>query len=144
MDWKNEAVNDLKNYNLRKRAIESLRDRIRLLEEQIKAVASPKVGERVMGGAKKPDEGWLNNITERERLSQSLYIAESMVELTERGLSTLEERERRVLEGFYVTPETDHVFKLCTELFLEKSTLYRLKNEALRKFTLAQYGTVEI
>ncbi len=144
MNWKAEATRDLKSYPQRKQAVDNLKERIEILEEQFVSLKGVSVGEPVRGGLSKQEQKWLDNISERERLGFSLKIAEELIRLTEKGLEVLTERERKVLEGFYINPQENHVDLLCEELHFEKSSLYRLKDDALRKFTIAMYGTVEI
>lgn len=144
MNWKAEATRDLKSYPQRKQAVDNLKERIEILEEQFVSLKGVSVGEPVRGGLSKQEQKWLDNISERERLGFSLKIAEELIRLTEKGLEVLTGRERKVLEGFYINPQENHVDLLCEELHFEKSSLYRLKDDALRKFTIAMYGTVEI
>lgn len=144
MNWKAEAIKDLKSYPQRKESIENLKERIKVLDEQFKSLHGISAGEPVMGGMSKQEQKWLDNIAERERLNFSLKIAEELVNITEKGLKVLDKRERQVLEGFYLQASYNHIDSLCQKLSIEKSTLYRIKDEALRKFTLAMYGTVEI
>lgn len=144
MNWKAEAVRDLKTYSQRKESVENIQERIKVLDEQFKFLKGISADEPVMGGMSKQEEKWLDNISERERLSFSLKIAEALVELTEKGLDVLDDRERQILEGFYMQRMDNHVEMLCDRFNIEKSSLYRLKDEALKKFTIAMYGTVEI
>lgn len=144
MNWKKEAVNDLRTYPQRKESIENIRERIKVLEEQFTSLHGISTDTPVMGGMSRAEEKMLNNISERERLASSLKIAEDLVKLTEKGLDVLDKRERQVLEGFYFEKSDNHVERLCRELNVEKSTLYRIKDIALVKFTRALYGIVEL
>lgn len=144
MNWRAEAKRDLQTYPQRKAAVENIKEKIEVLDEQFKSLKGIAAGEPVMGGASKQEDRWLDNISERERLSFSLKIAEALVELTEKGLEVLDERERQILEGFYMQRAENHIEKLCERFHLEKSRLYELKDNALKKFTIAMYGTVEI
>lgn len=144
MNWKAEATKDLKTYPQRKESIENIKEKIKVLDEQFVSLKGISAGEPVMGGASKQEDKWLDNISERERLSFSLKIAEALVELTEKGLSVLDDKEQQILEGFYMKRVENHVEKLCERFHLEKTRLYELKDNALKKFTIAMYGTVEI
>lgn len=144
MNWKAEAARDLKTYPQRKAAVQNIKEKIKILEEQMVSLKGISADEPVMGGLSKQEEKLLDNITERERLSFSLKIAEELINLTEKGLTTLEERERQVLEGFYMQRVVNHVEALCEKMHIEKTRLYEIKDNALRKFTIAMYGTVEI
>ncbi len=144
MNWKAEAVKDLKSYPQRKESIENIKERIKILDEQFTSLKGISVGEPVMGGFSRQEEKMLDNISERERLGFSLKIAEALVELTEKGLEVLDKKERAVLEGFYINREDNHIDVLCERLHFEKTRLYEIKDNALRKFTMAMYGTVDI
>lgn len=144
MNWKTEAIKDLKNYPQRKKAIENLEERIEILDEQFVSIKGISTSVPVMGGMSKQEEKWLENISERERLAFSLKIVKELVKLTEKGLGSLDERERKVIDGFYIEPFANRIEALCEELHFEKSRLYQIKDNAIRKFTIAMYGTVEI
>jgi len=42
-----------------------------------------------------------------------------------------------------MNPAKGNVERLCVELYTEQSTVYRRKDVALRKFTIAMYGCLE-
>ena len=44
-------------------------------------------------------------------------------------------------ERFYMCPEKGSVERLCSELGLESSSVYRKRDKALRRFTVALYGS---
>lgn len=144
MNWKKEAANDLRTYQQRKAAIENLQERIAALNEQFTSLRGISTDTPVKGGMSCQEEKMLNNISEREKLSFSLKIAEELVALTEKGLKSLDKRERQILEGFYFEKTENHVERLCERFFLEKTRLYEIRDIALRKFTMAMYGTVDI
>lgn len=144
MNWKKEAANDLRTYPQRKAACENIRERIQILDEQFKSLKGVSTDTPVKGGMSRQEEKLLDNIYEREKLEFSLKVAEALVELTEKGLETLEKRERQILEGFYFEKCENQIERLCERFFLEKTRLYELRDIALRKFTMAMYGTVDI
>lgn len=144
LNWKKEAANDLKSYPQRKKSLTNIRERINVLEEQFVSLKGVSTDTPVMGGMSRQEEKMLNNISERECLEFSLKITERLVELTEKGLEVLEKRERQILEGFFFERSENNVERMCERFYLEKSRLYEIKDIALRKFTIAMYGTVEI
>ena len=144
MNWKAEAVRDLKSYPQRKKSVDNIKERIKILDEQLTSLKGISSDEPVMGGFSRQEERWLDNISERERLNFSLKIVQNLVDLTEKGLSVLDSRELEILKGFYIEQRQNRVEGLCHELHFEKSRLYQIKDEAIRKFTIAMYGTVEI
>ena len=144
MNWRAEARKDLQSYPQRKASVQNIKEKIKILEEQMISLKGVAADEPVMGGMSKQEERLLDNITERERLGFSLKITEELIKLTEQGLTTLDDRERQVLEGFYMQRTDNHVEKLCEKMHIEKTRLYEIKDNALKKFTIAMYGTVEI
>ena len=144
MNWKSEAIKDLKTYPQRLKAKDNLKERMMILEEQFVSLRGISTSEPVKGGLSRQEEKMLDNIAERQRLEFSLKVVESLVELTEKGLAELDDKERKVLDGFYIKPIDNHVDRLCKELSLEKSSLYRLKDAALEKFTRSEYGIIEL
>ena len=79
-----------------------------------------------------------------KKLKTSLVYATDWVSKVERGLSALSDEDRLILDRFYINPAKGNVDRLCGELHLEKSTVYDRKDKALRRYTLARYGCVEI
>lgn len=144
MNFQQEAIQDLKTYPQRLKARDNLKERIFILNERYISLRGVSISEPVKGGMSRQEEKMLDNIAERERLGFSLKVVEALIELTEKGLVALDQKERRVLDGFYINPIDNHVVKLCEELNIEKSSLYRLKDTALKKFTRSEYGIVEL
>jgi ArpU family phage transcriptional regulator len=142
MDWKKSAIEDLQKYSRRRDSLDNIKTRIAALKEQYASVkcALGSDSVAVQGGGSRIEDRMLSNIVERERLAHTYRAAKRLVELTERGLDGLDERERLVLERFYITPAKNAVPRLSEELFVEKSQVYRIKDDALYKFTICQYG----
>ncbi len=86
----------------------------------------------------------LNNITRRKELLRTRRIAAGMVEQIEKALSLLDEKEKLVLDRFYISPAKGNADRLCDELNVEKTMVYRIKDQALRTFTIALYGLTEL
>lgn len=144
MNFQKEAIQDLSTYPQRLKARDNLKERIYILNERYTSLRGVSTSEPVKGGMSKQEEKMLDNIAERERLGFSLKIVDELIKLTERGLAGLDSKERRVLDGFYINPIDNHVVRLCDELNIEKSSLYRLKDTALKKFTRSEYGIIEL
>ena len=145
MDWKKCAIEDLRNYSRRRDSLENIRGRIAALREQYASVkcALGSDSGAVQGGGNRIEDRMLSNIVERERLEHTYRAAKRLVDLTERGLNGLDERERLVLERFYVEPSKGNVDRLSDELGYEQAQVYRIKNDALYKFTIHEFGIVD-
>lgn len=144
MNWKKEAENDLRNYQRRVDSLENAREKIRALREQMQAVkAGMSDATPIMGGGNRAQESMVNSIAECERLEHTIKATETLVALVEKGLNTLTDEERRVLDLFYIHRTRGHVEVLMEELHLETSQIYRIKDAALYKFTTTLYGLID-
>ena len=145
MDWKREAIDKLRCYAARKNALVSIPQEIRELEDAFAGIRSATTdGTPVHGGGSSREDMLLSNIAHRDELERSLRQAKDTVAIVDSGLAVLDDSERKVLDRFYIHPAQGNVDRLCEELGIEKATVYRRKEFALRKFTIALYGAVEI
>lgn len=144
-DWEKHSIEDLREYRAVKESLGTLPEEIRSLEEDMQLVKGTRYDKTpVEGGASGYEERLINYIDRKGRLEQNLGLAQARVERIERGLSVLTENERLVLTRFYIHREPRYLDRLCGELGYEKTAVYGLKNRALKRFTLAMYGVVDI
>lgn len=144
MKWKNEAMDKLRNYHIMRQAFLNLPEEIIRLEEESRKIRSvtPDVTPVKSGGSKR-EEILLNNLVQREELARSLGQVKQWLTICERGLKALTEDERLILQRLYLNPEQGSMQRLCIELGVEQSTVYRRRDEALHRFTVALYGFTE-
>lgn len=109
------------------------------VEAQSPARASvDRVGGKGGGGRR---EDWLlNNIVSRQLLQWSLAHTRLWIDATNGALKCLQPEEKLVLQRLYIYPEADGLDRLCRELGVERSTIYRYRDQALKKFTVALFG----
>ena len=125
LDWKREAADELRNYTNRKAAIENIRDQIADLATEITSIRSASAdGNPVAGGSNGRDDALVNNILKRERLEEAQRLTENRVRRVDRALNQLSERDRCVLQRFYIAPCIGGVERLCRELAIEKTTAF--------------------
>lgn len=144
MNWKTEAMEKLRRFEAMRRSLVSLPEEIRRLEIEaggLRGVTTDKTP--VKGGGSRREDALLNNIVHRMELQRSLEQAESWVKNTQGALGVLTPQERLILLRFYIYPEKGALERLCAEMGLEKSSLYRHRDRALEKFTVALYGIEE-
>ncbi|MEA4896142.1 MAG: hypothetical protein VB064_12915 [Oscillospiraceae bacterium] len=145
MNWKQASIEDLRNYNGRKESLDNIRERIGALKEHYASIKCSLGSDTVavQGGGSRIEDRMLNNIVERQRLAHTYNATKRLVELTERGLLGLDNKERRVLELFYIMPAKGNVERLKDELGYEERQIYRMKDQALYDFTVHQYGLID-
>ena len=145
MNWSIISVKRLKEYKARKESLSGLSEEIEVLKDKFTSVRS-LVPDKISDGSGKTafNDFLINNISARCELSFNKRIVEREIKLTEKGLSVLSSEERHILDLFFITCTKDHIYRLCDELHISTSELYRRKDEALRKFTIACYGIVDV
>lgn len=145
-NWCTFSIERLRDYENKKAAVVSLTEQIKILEDKFKTIRSATTDSTpVQGGNGSHREQMLiNNISTREELKNNLKITKHEITITERGLEALDETEKKILTRFYINRSKGYVERLCDELFISKTELYRQKDEALKKFTSACYGIIEL
>ena len=145
MKWKDEAIEKLKRYDAMHTAQQNITREIARLKEEAFAIrrADPSATP-VRGSGGRYDEVLMNNIVKRQELAWTLKQVKLWITNTDRGLTALDEEERLVLQRLYLYPQKGAVSRLCEELCMEQSTVYRKRDQALEHFTVAMYGFMEI
>lgn len=144
MNWKREAENDLKNYSRRIESLNNAKEKIKALQDQMLSVrAGISDSTPVQGGGNRSQETMINCIAEIERLELTITANDRLVRLVEKGLAGLSPEEQKVLELFYIYRTRGHVERLMEILNLEQAQIYRIKDAALYKFTIAIYGIID-
>ena len=144
MNWVIEAESKLRDYAAKERSLESVAERIAQLQAEMTCVRSATTDSTaVHGGGNCREDALLNNISEQTELERAKQRPAEWVEWVNKALRALTDTDRHLLDVFYINRHKGHVERLCEELRVEKSEVYRRKEKALRRFTLALYGEVE-
>ena len=144
MNWKAEAKEKLKRYDAMRLATVNIPEEVERLELDMQAIRSAKTdGNVVNGGGNRREDALINNIIHRQELLWTLQQAQLWLKTTDRALSALTKEEQLILHRLYIYPELGAPERLCQELGLETSSIYRRRDKALRRFTLAYYGIEE-
>ncbi len=140
MNWKKEAVEKLKHYDEMFRAACSIPEEIKALELQIYSVRSADPKKAKVRGGEGAASRLLDALVYREELKNALRRAKLWLSFTDRALEALKPDERLILRRMYVYPQRGSLQRLTEELGVEQSTLYRRRDKALERFTVALYG----
>ena len=146
VNWCIFAIQRLRDYEAKKEAVETLTEQIELLEAKFTAIRSATTDGTAVRGENdnRREEMLIHNIATREELKNNLEITKHEIEITEKGLAALSENEKTILTRFYVKRSKGYIERLCDELYISKTELYRQKDEALKRFTTVCYGIVEL
>lgn len=144
MNWRSEAIDRLRRYESMKTAVLGIPDEIRRLEMEatsIKAARTDKVP--VKSSAADRNDALINNMVQREELEWTLKQAKLWVKTTDTALSNLTPEDKLILHRLFIANARGNIERLCMELGCEQSTVYRKRDQALYRFTVALYGFVE-
>jgi len=144
MNWKAEAMEKLRRYDAMRHALRNIPEEMARLELDAKRIRSARADTPpVQGGGNRREEQLLDNLVHRQELRWLLQQARSWVNMTERALSTLSPEEKLILHRMFILPERGSLERLCQELGVEQASIYRRRDRALHRFTLALYGSEE-
>jgi len=144
MKWKAEAMEKLRRYDGMRQALRNIPEEI----DRLKGAACSLRGATtdatpVKGGGNRREEALINNLVERQELEWNLQQVKQWLTVTDRGLAALTPDERLILQRLYLYPERNAMDRLCSELGVEQSSIYRKRDQALHRFTVALYGFCE-
>lgn len=144
MNWKAEATDKLRRYEAMRLALINIPAEIKRLTLEAHNIRSARTDAMpVAGGGNKREDALINNLLHRQELENTLKQVKLWLTTTDRALSALSVEEKLILHRLLISPEPHAMDRLCQELGLEQSTLYRKRDQALRRFTLAYYGISE-
>lgn len=145
MKWKNEAMEKLRRYDSMRQALRNIPEEIARLKADACALRGANSDTTpVKGGGNRREEALINNLVERRELEWTLQQVKRWLLTADRGLAALTPEERLVLQRLYLYPERGALDRLCSELGVEQSSVYRKRDQALHRFTLALYGFAEL
>ena len=145
MLWKQAAIERLKLYEPKRLSLKSIPQEIRRLELEMRSIRiATSDGSTSKGGGSVSEDMYLSNIVRREELECSLEQARIWVSLTDSALSLLNDEERLLLDRFFIPQEKQAADRLAGDLHIDVKTVYRRKDDALCRFTVALYGKTEM
>lgn len=145
MQWKNEAMEKLRRYDAMRQALRNIPEEIARLKADACTLRGATTDTTpVKGGGSRREEALINNLVERQELEWTLKQVKRWLSVADRGLLSLPDDERLVLQRLYLYPEKGAIERLCNELGVEQSSIYRKRDQALRRFTLSLYGFTEV
>lgn len=131
----------LRRYPAMRNSLEAIPRELERLTEEAQGIKSMRLG--VVGNRtiRARENRLLDNLVRRQELEMQLHRAGGWVEDTDDALELLTAQEQKILRRLYM--EEADATAVCRELGMERSSLYRYRDEALRKLTLALYGGME-
>ena len=144
MNWKAEAKEKLRRYDAMRLATINIPQELERLRIDARSIRSARTDKTpVSGGGNRREEAMINNLIQRQELEWTLQQAKMWLQSTDRALSALTAEEKQILHRLYIYPEKGGLERLCKELDVESSSIYRRRDRALKHLTLAFYGIEE-
>lgn len=144
-NWIYNAKQDLIEYPSLLQALENIPNQIKELEEQITSLRGTQYDKTpVQGGMSGTESRLIDYIDRKERLKINLQVVAERTNRIGRGLSKLNDKERRVIDRLVINKTYRNIDRLCEELGYEKAQIYRIQEGALKKFTLSMFGVVDL
>lgn len=141
MNWKDEAVEKLRRYPVMVNAVQTIPKELEWLTEEARSLQAVRMGTGGVRNLRAQENRLMDNLVRRQELERLHSQAQMWVELTTDAMGKLTEQERELLSLLYM--QSKDVSTVCRALGVERSTLYRNRDTALKKLTLALYGALE-
>lgn len=137
-------MDEISDYQENKHSLDSMRERRAMIEYELTCTKSPRTdSEPVKGGGSKQEDRMCALITEKMIIDESTEITRKRVELVESGLQCLDEAERDILLRMCVM-DRRQLKGIADDLAYEYNTsvagIYRIRNDAIRKYKRRQFG----
>lgn len=128
------AIAELRKYICLKTTVENLQDELKMVESKMQASGGTLSAVPIHGGGCRQEEKMVHGIDKKDLLTKQIEEKETVVQIIERTLAALNEREKRVLEVTYIYNSESPIDRLCEELNVEEITVHRIKKRALQKY----------
>jgi DNA-directed RNA polymerase specialized sigma subunit len=139
------VVKELQLLEQRRMAVKGYDIQIRQLDSDAESLSGRGYGSTpVRGGGNRQEERLVRWLDKKDKLVRERAGLAELVEHTEECLARLPERERAVLDAFYLSglPRYEAVKQLEAQLYCGRSEVYRIRERALIKMA-AMLGWLE-
>lgn len=145
IDYRKICISELRCHYDKLRSLDSLAEDIQRYNEQMDGIRSATSDATpVKGGSSGREEHLINAISRRDALKDNLAIVKWQTSQVEKGLECLTDKQRRILELFYLRREYGYIQRLCQEFNESERQIYYDKDEALMRYALCRYGLTEL
>ena len=145
MDMKKIVEERLYNLEKDEAALSRMREEVQSLREECDAIrAASTDGNPVSGGGNGRSEWLDNNIEQRGFLELRIKAIETKVSSTKAALEMLTEEQRKILDAFFIHRMSKPEEYLEAVMNMDRSSVFRKRNRAMRDLTRLLYGGAEI
>ena len=140
MNWKQEARDQLGAYEYTRNAIKSMELLTKEIEMELYSTPGQKLDAPIRGSGGDHEDFRLNRLVKLESLRSRIGQTKAWLDAMDGALQVMTPEDRLVLARFFIHPYKGAAEQLCQELNLERTTVYRMRDKSLERFTLALYG----
>ena len=140
MDYIKEAIEQLRDYNILVASVSTMQEQLEALKLEKYNIKAQVITREPKGGNSDPDDKIANNIFRRKVIINSIVATNKKINCIDKSLAILEMNEQKVLKRMFVIGSHNAIDDLCNELSFSKSQIYKIKDQAIRRFARAMFG----
>ena len=141
MNWKHEAEEKLRSYDAMQAASDTIPKEIRRLQQAAYGLRSTMFcGVPSGGNLRAKEDQLLDCMGQQQELQWQLGMVRQWLEVTDAAMDQLKREDQQLLRRLYGCKRKGSVEALCQELGVERSSVYRRRDQALSRFATALYG----
>lgn len=141
MDYIREAIEQLKDYNLLVASLTTMQEQVEALKYEKENIKAQVITREPKGSRKSdPDDNIINNIFQRKVLINNIVATQKKIKCIDMSLAILDTSEQRVLNRCFIVGGKNAISDLSEELKFSPAQVYRLRDQAIRRFSKAFYG----
>jgi DNA-directed RNA polymerase specialized sigma subunit len=139
MDYREHAIDELQKYASHLTAVKIITEELQDIEARMVSVGGG--GETSnRGGGNKTEEKWLNLLANAADEELRLKEVKKRIKRVETALKALSTDDARILKLIYV--EERRMEQVAAAMHTSRATAYRMRDDALIRFTRSLYGAV--
>lgn len=144
MDYRKYSEEELKDYGIWRVSLPTMKKEVKLLDE-VTVNAINYAADRVDGTGPFDNEDFLlSKMIEKDDKIKNIKFIEDKVNCIEEALGILSKDELEILEKTCIDRFAKSPEELSGELPMSTSTIRRIKNRALKKYTKYRVGMIDI
>ncbi len=146
MRWQKIVIEELENHQSKINSLDNIKSKIHNLENKKSSLkgANYDITPCTGSGGTHWEDNLINTIIEIDKLKETYKRNKRDVDRIAGALKKLDGQQYEIIEGFYINKKKSYAMEASKKLKYDKSHIYNLKENALRKITLELYGRDEM
>jgi len=140
MDYIREAVEQLSNYNLLVASLTIMQGQLEALRLEKYNIKAQIISSEPRGGGGEPDDKIVNNIFKRKILINNIVATNKKINCIDKSLAALDKNEKRILDRVFIIGGKNGIRDIAEELTFSNAQVYRMRDKAIRRFSIALFG----